>query len=146
MATAKAFYDNDVQMTTPNWLGTSITNDGTTLPGGIRLDPAAFAAEADGKKRIYSGQIVGRTYAERDAGTAFGPVTEVTGTITDEEIYINLYDQVIGLGMGEDTQVAVLIPDKSNVVYENFLPNWNTLTAAQKAWVRNNHTTIIARP
>lgn len=142
MATPKADYGT-ITRTSPNWLGTSITQDGTTLAGGVRLDATAFTAESDGKKRIYSGQIIGRTFAEREAGTPFGPVAESGGNITDQEVYINLYDQTIGTEIGEDTQVAVLIPDKSNMVIENFLYDWANLSAAKKAWVRANHTTYI---
>ena len=57
------------------------------LPGGARLAAADFTADASGRKPVIAGTIVGRTRAERDAGTGYGPAAAL-----DEEIYIVAFD------------------------------------------------------
>jgi hypothetical protein len=68
---------------------------------------------------IPSGTVVGRTLAERNAGTAFGPADA-----SDDEVYLTCFDVLD----------AVVNPDielyrPNSVVKENFLPNFAGLAA-----------------
>lgn len=86
----------------------------------VAIPAASVAVYAGvGKKSLRSGIFVGRTFAERDAGTPFGPAAAA-----DDELYL----------------VAFAVPDlvKNNdidlyrhrrVVKENFLPEWATISA-----------------
>ncbi|MGL4622346.1 MAG: hypothetical protein ACRCZS_25350, partial [Chroococcidiopsis sp.] len=64
---------------------------------------------------IQSGTLVGRTYAERDAGIGYGPAD----TATDEEVFLLFFDVHNAL---LDNECELYM--KHNVIYENFLPNW----------------------
>ena len=59
----------------PRWAGDYLNRD-SLIPGGARLDPAGFTADAEGRKHVPSGTPVGRTLVERDAGTGFGPAAD----------------------------------------------------------------------
>lgn len=75
---------------------------------------------------IASGTIVGRTIAERDAGTAYGPAAA-----GDAEVYIvcfDIYDATI------NPDVELYRPN--SIVKETFLPGWADIAAAVKTLVR----------
>lgn len=72
---------------------------------------------------VPSGTLVGRTYAERDANTAFGPADVVT---PDDEIYLTAFD-VPDLNNNADVELY----RQQERIYENYLPNYATLTAGQ---------------
>lgn len=103
------------------------------MPAGGVLVAAAFAADAYGKKPIESGVVVGRTFAERDLFTGFGPFLE-----TDDEIFIVAFD----------VEDALVIPECALIrpgfaVAENYLPGWAAYTAAQKAKIRALFRTVL---
>jgi hypothetical protein len=80
---------------------------------------------------IPSGTVVGRTRAERDAGTAYGPAAS-----GDEEVYILFHD----------IEDAVVNPDATlyrhyKGVKENQLPNWAGLGATVQGFVRSFYET-----
>jgi hypothetical protein len=86
-----------------------------------------------GKKSIPSGILVGRTYAERDAGTAWGPAV----VETDDEIYLTV------------RELPDLTKDATNEIYrhnkvvkENYLPQWATYSNAVKAKIRSLYACI----
>lgn len=69
---------------------------------------------------VPSGIVVGRTYAERNAGTPFG-----VGVASDDELFISAFE--IRNALVDDDIVLV----KHNVtIKENYLPDYTTLTAA----------------
>ncbi len=75
---------------------------------------------------VPSGTVVGRTIAERDAGTAFGPAGAA-----DDEVYIVCFD----------VYDAIMNPDielyrPNSIVKENFLPVWTALAAGVQTKVR----------
>lgn len=74
------------------------------------------------RKSVPNGTIVGRTYAERDANTPFGPAAS-----TDDEMYIVASD-VFDLNLVNDADVVT--EGKHVVIKENFLPNFSTLAGA----------------
>lgn len=107
------------------------------LPGGARVDPAAFTADSLGRKFIAAGTMLGRTYAERDAGTGYGPVDPVG----DNEMYLLAFD----------VTDAVKNPDcdllrHGTLVKENYLPGWSGLAANVQAAIRANYQTTIGTP
>ena len=93
-------------------------------------DTALYEPEGD-LKTIVSGTLLGRTYAERAAGTAFGPAADA-----DDEIYILAHDVT-----DADTNNDCELYRHGSIVKENFLPNWANLSSALQAAVRANYQT-----
>lgn len=85
-------------------------------------DTARYFGDGTKKKVVPSGSLVGRTEAERLAGTLFGPATE-----TDDEFYIVPFE-IHDLARNPD--VELLKPNNAFAVNENFLPDWTTLNTA----------------
>jgi hypothetical protein len=77
-------------------------------------------------KSLASGTVVGRTIAERDAGTPYGPADAA-----DDEVYIVAFD-VSDLNRVNDIELV----RHNTVIKENFLPGWTGLTAGVQADVR----------
>lgn len=73
-----------------------------------------------GTEFIPSGTAIGRTYAERDANTAYGPAA-----ITDDEIWLIAYD-VPDARNNPDCELY----RHASLVKENFLPNYTTNSTA----------------
>jgi hypothetical protein len=73
-----------------------------------------------GTEYIPSGTVVGRTYVERDANTAFG-----AAAVTDDEIYLSLFD-VTDAKNNDDVELY----RHGSLVKENYLPNYTTLSTA----------------
>ncbi len=73
-----------------------------------------------GTLSIPSGTVVGRTYAERDANTAFGP-----GVVTDDELFLSVYDIA---NANEEPDVELYRP--GSVVKQNYLPGYTLLNTA----------------
>lgn len=63
-----------------NWLAEEVWRE-TLLPGGVKLDAAAFPTGVE------NGTLVGRTFAEATAGTGFGVAAD-----TDDQLYLVLND------------------------------------------------------
>ncbi|MBW4648920.1 MAG: hypothetical protein KME06_09480 [Kastovskya adunca ATA6-11-RM4] len=113
------------QLTPPAWAGDFLDRH-SLIPGGARINPADFAADVEGRKPIKSGTLLGRTFAERTAGTGFG-----VAAATDEEIYLLAFD----------VTDAVFCADcelyrHNSLVKENFLPDWATMATALKDKIR----------
>jgi hypothetical protein len=70
-----------------------------------------------GTLSIASGTAIGRTYAERDAGTAFGPAD-----VNDDEIYLT-YNEVVDAYTNNDVELY----RHRSLVKENYLPDYSTL-------------------
>lgn len=107
-------------------LGVTVASD---LEGG---ESATFAGVSP-RKPIDSGVLVGRTFAERDAGTGFGLAT----VASDEEIFL--------LAFGVDD--ANINPDctllrHGTLIYEDKLPNWATLTTQERTAIRARYQCI----
>jgi hypothetical protein len=96
------------------------------LPGGARLDAGQFAADANGRRYVPSGTVLGRTVAERDAGTGFGPA--VAG---DDEIYILIHD-VYDAARNPECELL----RRGSGVKENFLPGFGGLAAGVQSALR----------
>ena len=86
-----------------------------------------------GLKFIPSGTLIGRTLAERDAGTAFGP-----GATTDDELFLLAYDvpDAIQNPFGAAYRQTCL-------VFENYLPGWSSLSAGLKTAIRSRYQCML---
>lgn len=113
-------------MSTPIWMKDFASRD-HLVPGPHKVDAAQFAANTAGRKHIPSGTPLGRTIAERNAGTGFGPALE-----TDDEVFLLAFD----------IDDATANPDATMYrpgaqVAENFLPGYGTtITVAVLAKIR----------
>ena len=112
-------------LTSPAWAA-QIRDAHTLIPGGATLAAGDFTAASDGKKKVASGTLLGRTRTERDAGTGLGPWT--TG---DEEVFLAAFD-VYDI----DSDPGVTLYRPGSMVYENWLPGWSGLSSGIKAAVR----------
>jgi hypothetical protein len=112
-------------LTSAAWAGDFMSRE-HLLPGGAKVDPAGFTADAAGIKNIPNGTLVGRTYAERDAGTAFGPAADA-----DDEVLIVAFD-VTDAAKNSDVELYRF----GSIVKENFLPQWGSMSTALKAKIR----------
>lgn len=86
-------------------------------------------------KAVVSGTPIGRTFAERANGDAFGPAAS-----GDDEVYLVAFD-VIDAAKNADVE---LYRPKS-VVKENFLPGWASMSAAVIALVRAKYDTVTGQ-
>lgn len=117
----------------PNWAGDSLSRK-YLVPAGGKLDNTAFgSADATGKLPIPSGTVVGRTIAERNAGSPFGPAAD-----TDVDIYITAFDCTDAL-VNDDVELAR--PYAGLAVKENFLPTpLASLTTTIQAAIRARYS------
>lgn len=101
----------------------------------VEDDAATYAGGSLSRKFIASGTLLGRTYAERDAGTGYGPAT----VASDDQIYLLAAPITDAL---EEPYCDLYM--HGNVVYENQLPGWSSLGATTKAKIRELYTCVIA--
>jgi hypothetical protein len=119
-------------------------NDASVLPGDTAITVLALTQALEGgetgrytgtgKITVPSGTVVGRTFAERDSNTRYGPAT--TG---DEDVFIVAFDEPSIVE--NDGDVTLVKP--GTVIKENFLPGWAGLSAAVKALVRDRYVTQL---
>jgi len=89
-------------------------------------DTATFVVTDAVPVTVASGTVIGRTIAERDAGTAFGPADA-----SDDEVYITCFD-VYDASVNPDVELY----RPNSIVKENFLPGWSGLASGVKTKVR----------
>lgn len=94
---------------------------------------ADFTPLADGRVFIPAGTLVGRTFAERAAGTGFGPADAVA----DQEIYLTAFDCYDAM---DNANLEFYRTGK--VVKQNFIPGWGTLGAALQNKIRELYVCI----
>lgn len=91
-------------------------------------------------KFVPSGTLVGRTYTERDAGTAFGPAAvDGSGNTTDDEVFLILYDVNNAL---ENPEIDLYRRD--SIIYERYLPA-SSRAAGPLALIRRVYTPKMGR-
>lgn len=88
------------------------------LDAGVEDNDEAYYGSV--RKSVKSGTVVGRTNAERDANTGFGPAADA-----DDEVYILIFT-VYDANINPDCE---LLRSGSGVKF-NHLPNWTTLSSA----------------
>lgn len=104
------------------------------LPSALEdNDEARYLGGGGQPKSIPSGTLIGRTRAERDAGTGFGPAV----VATDEEIYLTAFD-VTDITFNDDVELY----RHHSLVKENYLPGFAGLAAGDLVWIRANYDCI----
>jgi hypothetical protein len=88
------------------------------LPQAIEDNDEAVYSPT-GRVTVKSGTLVGRTFAERDANTGFGPADSA-----DDEIYLLAFDVVDALNDPDCTLYR-----NGSRVKENYLPDWTAISA-----------------
>lgn len=134
-ATSRSMLSPTPVLIAPNWSGDCLGRE-FLVPGGAKLDNTSFgSADAFGRKPVPSGTVVGRTYAQRDASTAFHLAAD-----TDNEFYIVAFDVTDAL-VNDDVELTR--PNSGLVVKENFLPTpLTTLSATVIAAVRARYVCV----
>ena len=97
-------------------------------------DTATYAGV--GKRVVREATLIGRTYAERDAGAAFGPWAE-----NDTEVFLTQHD-VPDLDMS--AEVAVVRPER--LIAYNLLPGWAARPSGEKDAIRATFQTMKGQP
>ena len=127
----KVEYRTKVQ-TPPSWAMDELDRIALIAGGGF-LEEAEFSADANGKKFVPAGTLVGRTYVEKEAGTGYG----VADVANDEQIYLLVHD----VDDAADEAHCTLYRWGMQVKEEN-LPTWATMTADEKAKVRELYEVV----
>lgn len=119
------------ELSNPIWAADYLDRE-HLMPFGAKVDAAAFTANANGHKFVPSGTFVGRTIAERNAGTGFG-----IADVADDELYLLAFSI-------EDAAIdpSCELYRQNSVVKENFLPDWGTLSAPLKAKIQELYVCI----
>lgn len=125
------FEFNGYNQTSPPFIAQQLVD--YLVPAGGLLDTTGLTANAQGYYELPAGTLVGRTYAERDAGAKWG----LADVATDEEIYLTA-DPVYNSRLSLD--LAFVKPGTS--IKENKLPGWASMTAPQKAKIRSLYNCI----
>lgn len=81
-------------------------------------------------KSVPSGTVIGRTIAERDAGTGYGPAAAA-----DDEIYIIPFD-IENVAVIDDCELY----RHGSAVKENYLPGWSALASGVQDKIREFYT------
>lgn len=110
---------------------TSLVGDlADAVEGGESAEYAGISA----RTYVPDGIFVGRTFAERDAGDKFGPA-EIT---TDDEVYL-----VAFANDDLETDAGITFVRHRHLIYENKLPGWGEMNAAEKAKVRELYDCVV---
>jgi hypothetical protein len=97
-------------------------------------DTATFTVTDPVPLQVPSGTAVGRTLAERNAGTQFGPAAS-----GDDEVYLTYFD-IQDASVNPD--FVAYRPYAGRVVKENFLPGFSGLAAAVVTALRARYILI----
>ncbi len=104
------------------------------IPANIPANQVAVYPGVGTVKPIPAGVAIGRTYAERANGAAFGPAQT-----TDDEIYL------VGIGTPDakiNPEVVPLRP--GTLVYENKIPGWSGFSGAMQTKLRQIYQCILS--
>lgn len=108
------------------------TTINVNLAANLSGNETASYPGISGKKLIKAGTFVGRTYTERDAGTAFGPWTS-----GDEEVYLLAFDVVDAMN-NPDCELL----RHGTMVRDTLLPDWSSLASGAKTAIRANYECV----
>ena len=103
---------------------TSLTVD--ELQFALVDDNTATYSPGTAVRSIPSGTLIGRTIAEREAGTHFGP-----WAASDDEVFLIAFDIT-----DADLNADVDLYRPKSVVKENLLPDWTSYTSGMKTALR----------
>lgn len=111
---------------------TSIT--GVTLAADLEGGESATFAGVSPIINVPSGTLVGRTYAERDAGTGYGQPDVVT---PDDQLYLTAFEAI---DLRNNNEVALV--RHTTLIYEDRLPGWSSLSTGVKTAIRQRYQCI----
>jgi hypothetical protein len=106
------------------------------LQFALATNDTATYAGTTGVKNIPSGTPIGRTIAERDAGTAYGPAVS-----TDDEIFLIAFD-VTDANVNADVELY----RGGSIVKETFVPGWAGFAANLKTALRAKYQCTVGAP
>jgi hypothetical protein len=110
----------------------------TTEPIPFALvDADVTTYQGTNTKTVPSGTFVGRTIAERDAETLYGPADAA-----DDEIFIVAFEIA---DLDDNNDAEFVLPYTPIVLYENYLPVWANLAAGLKTAIRLRWRTALGR-
>ena len=120
------------QQTSPRWAQDQLDRH-TTTQGGSHLERTEFTLpNADGLNIVYNGTLVGRTWAEKEAGIGYGPAD----VAADDQIYLLVYDVDFDNSFfGGDGHCSLY--RHGSQVRETSLPDWSAMDAATIAKIRS---------
>jgi hypothetical protein len=102
------------------------------IPTALVSGDTATYIPAGAFKTVPSGTVIGRTYTERDANTAFGPAADA-----DDEVYLVVFD-VVDVATLND--VALYRP--GSIVKENLLGTFAALSSTLKSKIRSTYVCV----
>jgi hypothetical protein len=97
-------------------------------------DTARYNSVNPNGKYLPGGLLVGRTFAERDAGTPYGVADVVT---PDDQIFLTVFDIS---DANKDAGIELLRHNMT--VKENYLPDWASYTSGMKTVLRARYRCI----
>lgn len=103
------------------------------LDAAVEAGDTAVYAGTSRLKTVVSGTVVGRTFAERDAHTGYGPAADA-----DDEIFLLAFDVTDAL-----TNPDCELYEWGSRVKENFVPGFAGLSATVKAFLRTKYRCTI---
>jgi hypothetical protein len=124
------------QLTAPAVAGATAITVEALATALVDNDTATYAGDPTKAKSIPSGTLIGRTYAERDAGDPWGPAAS-----TDDEIYLTAFE-VVDTRLRDEGELY----RHGRLVKENFLPNWSTMGTTLQNVIRARYTCIVGLP
>ena len=101
----------------------------TAIPTALVSTDTATYQGVGTSKTVPSGTVVGRTFSERDAGTAYGPAGA-----SDDEVYIICFD-VADVTINADCELY----RPNSIVKETYLPGFAGLASGVKTKLRANY-------
>lgn len=125
----------------------AVVNDASVLPGETAItilalptaleggETATYAGAASQLRTIPRATPVGRTIAERDASTPYGPADAA-----DDEIFLTAFDIPDADAVGYSGDVDLVRP--GTIVKENFIPGWTGLASGVKDEIRARYTCV----
>lgn len=131
--------ETTIKKTPPAWLQQEEDRH-VLLMGGGHLERTEFTLpNSDSNNVVYSGTLVGRTYADRESGIGYGPADLATDD--DGQIFLLLHDVNFDDDfLGVDGQCSLC--RHGSQVAESSIPGWATMDAATQAKIRQLYQTI----
>lgn len=111
---------------------TSVTN--ATVAADLEGGESATYPGTSPIRKLESGTLVGRTFTERDAGTAYGVADTTT---PDDQLFLVAFENTDLENNNEVTLVR-----HQTLIYEDKLPGWSSLTTGTKTAIRARYQCI----
>lgn len=124
------------ETTSPVWAMDELDRHALIAGGGF-LKASDFIANADGKRYVQSGTLVGRTWTQMEGKEGFSPFDPVIHTEGESQVYLVAYDVE---DAAEDAHCS-LYRHNCQVRVQS-LPNWDTLPLEDKDRIRQEYEIV----